>query len=1042
MNIPRLAIDRPIFVTMITVFLLVMGLLGLSKLPLDLYPSLTYPVLAVRAELKGAAPEEMEQLVARPLEDVLSTVADVNSIRSVSREGSAFVILEFNQGVDIKFQEMQVRAKVGNIRRRLPENVSEPVVFRQDPDDTPIVEIAMTGNRPASEISKLADDIVARKIRQIEGVGEVNLKGAQREEIQVELNPEALELWRLNASDVVQGINRANRNEPVGRLFGQERRWVLRTVGAARSVEDLRNVPIGRATNGMPLQLKDVAEVTAGYAERDSVSRLGNSGSFEPAVIVEILKQSGENTVAVVDRVSEVLAAVADELPQDVKIQVVRDNSTLIRSNVADVQESLIIASLLTVIVVLLFMRSPRSTVTTGLALPSSVVTTFAMMAWAGFSMNVMTLLALSLSIGLLVDDAIVVRENIYRYLQKPGVDAKTAAYEGTREVMLAVLATTLVVVAVFLPVGFMGGVTGQFFKPFALTVVFAMLISLWDAISMGPMLSAYFANIPHPLKEWQSFGSFGMRINAWLEAFEHKFDRLAQAYARVLQLLLRKPLLSFAIAVVSLVVAAVGFNLVEKSFLPTQLGDTFRVSLDGPPSVRPESVYGVGDLVHERLKTIPSVDFWTVETGTNSAGSADVGLNVRVSQPFARSQKSLAQVRQDVRKVLSGLPGYNVRISEPADPLASGGARYQPVAVVVSAENQSELLELAKKVRTVLLTTPGIADAQPLQEDGLPEVQFKPNPLLTAQYGLSNDVLLNQMAIWVQGDASNSLSLGDEQVPIRVRLRGAREETPVQLARHGVVVRGTGRTSGEAVVPLSNFMQIQTGAGPSVIVRENRERVLRVGANILPGAALGSVVAELKERLNTIPLGNGQSLSVKGQNQQMDELLRNLVFALLLGLVFVYMVLASLFESFVQPFTVMMAIPLAATGAVLALLAFGFPLDLYGGIGVILLAGICAKNSILLIDFAMQRVREGIAPAEAVVQTSPLRLRPILMTSVAMIVGMLPVATGWGAGGAARMPLGIATIGGVLSSTILTLFVVPNLFVWIENRRVRRVSV
>ena len=280
MNIPRLAIERPIFVTMITVFLLVMGMLGLSKLPLDLYPSLTYPVLAVRAELKGAAPEEMEQLVARPLEDALSTVADVNSIRSVSRESSAFVILEFNQGADIKFQEMQVRAKVGNIRRRLPENVSEPVIYRQDPDDTPIVEIAMTGNRPSSEISKLADDIVARKIRQIEGVGEVNLKGAQKEEIQVDLNPEALELWKLNASDIVQGISKANRNEPVGRLFGAERRWVLRTLGAARSVEDLLNIPIGRAASGMPLQLKDVAEVTSGYAERDSVSRLGTSGSF------------------------------------------------------------------------------------------------------------------------------------------------------------------------------------------------------------------------------------------------------------------------------------------------------------------------------------------------------------------------------------------------------------------------------------------------------------------------------------------------------------------------------------------------------------------------------------------------------------------------------------------------------------------------------------------------------------------------------------------------------------------------------------------
>jgi HAE1 family hydrophobic/amphiphilic exporter-1 len=1036
MNIPRIAIDRPIFITMVTVFLLVLGLMGFGKLPLDLYPSLTYPVLAVRTDLKGAAPEEMEQLVSRPIEDALSTVTDVSSIRSVSREGMSYVILEFNQGTDIKFQEMQVRAKVGNIRKRLPEAASEPIVNRQDPDETPIIEIALTGKRPSSELSTFADEIVARRIRQIEGVGEVNIRGAHKEEVQVELDPVALAVWRLNATDVVQGIARANRNEPVGKLEGQERTWILRASGAARTVEELLNTPIGRAASGLPLQLRDVAMVKSGYAERDTVSRLGTRDSFQPSVVVEIVKQSGENTVAVVGRVNAALKDLGDSLPADVTLQVVRDNSTLIRSNVADVQESLIIACVLTVIVVLLFMRSPRSTITTGLALPSSVVTTFAMMAWAGFSMNVMTLLALSLSIGLLVDDAIVVRENICRHLQERGGDPRKNALEGTNEVVLAVVATTLVVVAVFLPVGFMSGVTGQFFKPFALTVVFAMLVSLWDAVSMGPMLSAYFANIPQPVDEWRKFGNWGLRLNDSLERFEHAFERLAQRYARVLQKLLARPLISAAIALVSLLIAGGGFYFVEKSFLPTQLGSTFTAQLDGPPSVRPEVVVPVGEEVHERLKTIDSVDFWTIGAGVNNAGTANISINVHVAEKFSRSQKLLTKVRQDVRKALSGIPGYNVRVNEPADPLSSGGARYQPVAVVVAGENQSELMDLAKKVRRVLQQTPGISDAQPLQEDGNPEVRFVPNPQLTAQYGLTNDVLLSQLAVWVQGDATNYLSRGDEKIPIRVRLKDAKYSTPQRLANNGIVVK-TGSSS--AVVPVGNMIKIESGAGPAVIVRENRQRVIRVGANLQPGAALGTVIAELNTRLKEIPLATNQSLTVKGQNQQMDELFRNLVFALGLGFLFVYMVLASLFESFLQPFAVMMAIPLAATGAVLALLMFGFPLDLYGGIGVVLLAGICAKNSILLIDFAMQRIRGGGDPQQAVLQTAPLRLRPILMTSVAMIVGMLPVATGWGAGGAARMPLGIATIGGVVSSTLLTLFVVPNFFVFIENLRRRR---
>lgn len=1036
MNIPRLAIERPIFITMVTTFLLVLGLLGFSQLPLDLYPSLTYPVLAVRAELKGASSEEMEQLVARPLEDAVSTVADVNTIRSVCREGLTYVILEFNQGADIKFQEMQVRAKVGNIRKRLPDNLSEPVINRQDPDDSPILEIAIRGQRPSSEISKLAEDVVARKIRQLEGVGEVSLQGAQKEEVNVELNPQALELWRLNGSEVVQAIARSSRAEPIGRLQGKERRWVLRAANAARSVEELTKVPIGRSASGLPLQLQDVADISAGYSERDSVSQLGTRAGLEPAVILQVVKQSGENTVAVVDRVRAAFTGIMELLPSDVSLHVIRDNSALIRSNVTDVQESLLLAGVLTVIVVLLFMRSPRSTLTTGLALPSSVVTTFAMMAIAGFSMNVMTLLALSLSIGLLVDDAIVVRENIFRHLQLPNADAKRAAYEGTREVVMAVLATTLVVVAVFLPVGFMSGVTGQFFKPFALTVVFAMLVSLWDAISMGPMLSAYFANIANPMDEWKMFGRFGEKVNAQLERFEHSFDALAELYRRALATLLSRPSISIAIATSALLLAVAGFFFVEKSFLPTQLGDTFTAQLDGPPALRPEVVAPIAEQVHARLSSLKALDLWTIDAGVNSSGSANISVNVRVAAKSSGSQKALAGLRQEVRKILSGIPGYNVRINEPADPLSSGGARYQPVAVVVAGDDPARLMDLAKRVRGVLQSTPGIADVQPLQEDGLPEVHFKPNPMLALQYGVSFDVIQQQMALWAQGDVSNSLARGDEQIPIRVRLKNARFETPQQLARHGIVVRNALRGSADAIVPVGNMVSVQPGAGAAAIIRENRQRVLRVGANILPGAALGTVVSELKERLKDLPLDTGQSLSVKGQNQQMDELFRNLLIALSLGMVFVYMVLASLFESFTQPFAVMMAIPLAATGAVLALLATGFPLDLYGGIGVILLAGICAKNSILLIDFAMQQVRDGKPPAEAVLQSGPLRLRPILMTSVAMIAGMLPVAMGWGAGGAARMPLGIATIGGVLSSTLLTLFVVPNLFVWIESRR------
>ena len=1035
MNLVSLSIKRPIFITMIAVFLMVVGILALQKLPVDLYPNISYPVLAVRADLKGAAPQEMEQLVTKKIEDALSTVADVKTIRSVSREGSMFVVLEFNQTADIKFQEIQVRAKVGNIRRSLPSTMSEPVVYRQDPDDTPVIEIAVTGNRPASELSDVADKIIGLKLRQIEGVGDVQLSGSQSDEIHVEIKPQDLASWHLNATDIVSAISRSNRNDPVGKTEGSVRRWTVRSLAQANTPHDIENIAIGKSSGGSPLFVRDVASVVHGYSEVDSISRFGDGTQLSPAVIVQVLKQSGENTVAISDRVQAALKELEGEVPTDIKMRVARDNADLIRSNVADVYETLIIAGILTIVVVLLFLRSPRSTLTTGLALPFSVVTTFAVMLLAGFTINVMTLLALSLSIGLLVDDAIVVRENIFRHLHITKLPGKEAALRGTQEVSLAIVATTLTVVAVFLPVAFMGGVTGQFFKPFALTVVFAMLVSLWDALTMAPMLSAYYANIPDPADEWKAFGRVGHWFHGMLIAFEHQFDCLANVYARLLKGILLRGWIALLIAAGAMAIAVWGFGTVKKSFLPTQLGSTFAVSVDGPLAIPLERVAEVGTQIDERLRKVNELEFWTMNSGSDASGTGRVNITAHVKDDFANNQTELASARDAVRKALQGFSGFNVRISEPADPLAGGGGRFQPLVVSVNGEDPAKLLELAKKVRQTMVGLPGASDVGTLQEDGLPEAQFKFNNALAAEYGISSETLANNLSVWVLGDSTNVLRVGDDQWPIRVRLQNGNKLTPTDLLLQNIVIKNPGNPAKDLFVPISNFVTLRSGAGPNVIVRENRQRTLRVGASIAQGAALGTVVADLRERLNDIPLESGYTLKVQGQNQQMDELFSNILAAIALGSIFVYMVLAALFESFLQPIAVMAAIPLAATGAVLALLMFNLPLDLYGGIGMVLLAAIVAKNSILLVDFAMQRVRDlGDDPFVAVLESAPMRLRPILMTSVAMIVGMLPVAMGLGAGGSARRALGIATIGGVISSTILTLIVVPNLYLFIEK--------
>lgn len=1040
MNLIDLSIKRPVFITMVTCFLIVVGTIALQKLSVDLYPEVNYPVLVVRSTLPGAAPEEMEQLITKRMEDALSTIAGIETMRSVSREGSANVIMEFASGTDVRFQEIQVRGKIANLRSSFPDAMKEPEIFRQDPDDTPIVEVSVSGNRSIAEITTLADELIGRRLRQLQGIGSVDLLGGRKREVWVDLKPEALDQWHLNATDIVAAIRNGSRNDPVGQLEGKERRWTVRSVAQAAVANDLGSIGVSRATNGQPLFLRDVADIYSTFENVTRVSNFGDKESFKPAVILNILKQSGENTVQISDRVRAGLEQLKKELPPDIRVEITRDNADLIRANVLDVTESLGLGAILTVCVVLLFLRSPRSTVTTALSLPSSVITTFAVMYAAKFTVNVMTLLALSLAVGLLVDDAIVVRENIFRHLHDP--DPKRAAAKGAKEVALAVVATTLTIVAVFLPVGFMGGISGQMFRQFALTVVFAVLVSLWDAMTMAPMLSAYFANIADPADEWKAFGRLGRAFDAVLIRFEHAFDALARAYGRVLAVLVPRPWIALTFAALAFAGAVGGFMAVKKSFLPTQFGQVFSVGLNGPLAMPIDAVVELAKSAEARLKTVKGLENWTIRAGSGFSGNASIDMTARVADSSAGDQETLGNVRQDVRKALQGIPGFTVRVSEPADPLAGSSGRFQPLAVVVSGEDIGQLRDIGREVRNLMISVPGVVDVQPIQDEGLPEFQLKTSQDLAAQFGVNAALVGTNLSTWVQGDVSNSLRVGDDQIPIRVRLRNAKALAPSDLLALNLYVKG-GSAKADVAVPLGNVVKLEAGAGPSLINRENRQRIMRIGGNLAPNAALGDIVTELEGKLAELPLPQGYRVKIAGQNEQMAELFRNVMIAIGVGTLFVYMILAALFESFLQPLTVMAAIPLAATGAVAALLMAGSALDLYSGVGMILLAGIVAKNSILLVDFAMRRVHQGEDARTAILESAPLRLRPIVMTSLAMIAGMIPVAMSLGASGAARRGLGIATIGGIISSTVLTLLIVPSLFLvvsravsWFDARR------
>ena len=1034
MNLINIAIKRPIFISMLTLFLVAIGILALRDLPVDLYPDINYPVLAVRTNFPGAAPEEVEELITKRLEDTLSTIAGVKQLRSISREAQSYVTLEFETGTDIRFQEIQVRAKVAEVRRLLPEEIDEPTVFRRDPDDLPIVEIAVTGERPASMLTELTEDEIARRIRQIPGVGQVELSGGRNPEIQVELQQSALDTLKISAQQVISAIRAFNRNDPAGKLEGDVRVWIARSLSSLQAAKDLEIVPITKNKSNHPIFLQDIAKIETSFEEKRNISMLGTASGLKPAILVEVYKQSGENSLNVSNRIRSAITEINQSIPADVQLTITRDNADLVRTNVKDVVESLVIGAILTVLVVLIFLRSPRSTITTSLALPNSVITTFAAMAAFGFTINVMTMLSISLAIGLLVDDAIVVRENIFRHLSNKMVSPFLAAEQGTHEVILAVIATTLTIVAVFLPVGFMQGVTGQFFKQFALTVVFAMIISTWDALTMAPMLSAHYANIPNPGDEWKRYGRIGILIDHQLHRFELWFDWLAQKYSNILNWMLPRSWIAIVIAVIAGSIAVIGFLIVPKSFLPALLGDTFQISLSGSLAVPFEQIKKNAENAHARLMKVSQIEYWTLKAGSGFSGAASIRFSIKIKPEFATDQQNLSEVRQNVRQALSGIPGYSTRIFEPSDPLSGGGSgRFAPIAVQVSGEDIKKIREIAQTTRKLMMQVDGITDVPTIDGVGLPEIQFNADPLLAAEYGVSSQLIGESLKIWLEGERAGNLRLGDKQIPIRVRLEGGSRLSPQQLLQSNLYV--SNRESTPISVPLANIVHWTPSAGPPVIVRENRQRIMRVSGNLRPNTALGDIVTALQQKITSFPMPKGYSARIVGQNEQMSELAKEAGFAVLLGSFFVYMILASLFESLIQPITVMAAIPLAATGAVVALLITNSQFDLYGGIGMILLAGIVAKNSILLVDLAMQKVRNnGGDPRKAILEAAPLRLRPILMTSIAMIVGMIPIASGLGAGGAARQSLGIATIGGVVSSTLLTLWIVPNLFVWISR--------
>jgi HAE1 family hydrophobic/amphiphilic exporter-1 len=1039
MNIARLAIKRPILITSIVFTILIVGLISMSRLGIDMYPDVQFPYVVVQTIYAGSAPEEIENLITKPIEDEVSSISGLKRVSSRNMENVSLVICQFNLGVDVKYAEQQVKDKVDRIRRNLPEDIEEPLIMRYDPADMPIARVSVSASLSPNDLYDLAKEEIKVGFQQVNDVASVQIIGGQRREIQVELDRNKLNQSRVSALAVANAIKSAGINVPVGKHDKGTAETTFRTVAQFTDINQIANAVVTFSGDvGNAISVKSLGTVKDGSEEKTTIGYLyapvndvqtEKSGFFskkssqikretKPALFLEVYKQSGANTVAVVDG----LVARIDKLNEQMKdrdgkpkLTLIYDGASIVRMNLEEVRTTIILGIILAVVVVYLFLGNVRSTFITGIALPNSLLGAFILMYLMGYTINVITLLALSLTVGLLVDDAIVVRENIFRKLElgmKPG----DAAEKGTTEVMLAVIATTLTIMAVFVPIGFLSGIVGQFFKQFGFTIVFAMAISLFDALTVAPFLSAYFAGKAHVTQN-VVIRTFD-RFQRWLEAW----------YGRIMSFTIEHPIIIILITTIIFLGSLATAPFIKKTFMPVSDWGEFIAQIQMPAGTSLDGTTAVALKVSERIRQeIPEMDKISIIIGINTmqqqqANFAQFGLSLVKGN---ERKRNAGEIKDHIRKILKKEFGNaRPKVSD----YSMGMTSMAPFYLNLIGNDLDAIDQYAQKLVQEIKKIPDLTDVDTSTEEGKPEFQVVFDTNKMQQFGIMPAVAGGELRYQIAGEVVGKLHQKGLEYDVRLRLKP--EQRDLRAAyRESKIPNQMYR-----LVPLSAISKGVEKLGPSQILREDRSRVVQITANLAPDGAIGSAmdqaVAIMKKKL---PPPKGITYLFIGQAEDLKELISNIILAMMLAVIFIYFILASLYESFITPVTILFALPPALSGAFLALFMFNEMLNMFSMIGIIMLMGLVTKNSILLVDFALEGYRSGMTRKEAIYKAGMTRLRPILMTTFAMLAGTLPIALGIGEVAKFRMAMGIAIIGGLILSTFLTLIVVPALFEYID---------
>ncbi len=997
MNIPKLSISQPVLITMLMSALVVVGLLAYTHLPLDLLPDVSFPIVAVSTVYPGASADDVETSITKPIEEAISSLNGVQSVNSTSLENLSQVTVQFTLDTNAQAAAQNVQEKINAIRGSFPLAAQSPTVQRFDFAALPIMTLGIadnTGKTNSEELRRFVDDSIAPSLERLDGVAQVNVSGGLIRQIQVQLNLDALRARHLSPAQISNAIAQSNVNLTGGTVTQNGQDLLLRTPGQFKQLSDIGNVVVS-AQGGVPVRVRDVATIVDGYADVDTYSRLNGKDS----IAVTVLKQSGSNTVGVADSVRKEVALLQRQYP-NVNLVVANDQSEFIKSSVQDSLTDLILGGLFAALVVLFFFRDVRNTVVTVVGLPVIMIGTFAVMQILGLTLNIVTLLALSLAVGLVIDDAIVVRENIFRHMER-GEDPKTAALNGTNEVGLAVLAMTLTVVSVFLPIAFVGGLIGKFFSQFGLAVTAAVLISLFEAFTLAPMLSAHWFKRRQPSPGLEHAEGAAAQLG-WL-------DRL---YRRALGWTLshKRATVGIGALVFLLILACIPF--LQLSFFPSTGQNTFSVAIQLPPGTTLDATDAQARLVEAALRNLP--DAANVSATVGGRGTPEnASFTVQVKDPNA-----IPQIEALLRRSMANVPGFAFGTGG----FGGGGTGVASRQIQMDLQTigpANDLLAASDQIMAAIKDVPGIVDVGRSYQPGKPELHINVDGERAAQIGLNTASVGATVRTLVNGNTASRYQDPGREADILVRLR------PEDRSRFQDILGLSLTTASGQTLPLSSVASFANASGPTALERLNREPKITVGANIL-GRAQQPVVNDIQARLKTLHLPAGVTVSFGGQVQQFNDSFSALFVSLLLSVIFVYMVLASQFGSFTQPFVMMLALPLSLLGAFLALILTGIAFDLTAMIGIIMLFGLVTKNSILLVDFANRLRLSGMPRDQALLTAGPIRLRPVLMTSLALILGSLPVALGLGSGGSFRQPLALVVIGGLITSTVLTLLLVP----------------